>query len=279
MESAKTTAADAAAVAASSKTGDVCDGVATGRRSKRAKTTVGSYSSSRGTPVKMSREDFAKDMGAIKKMRGRKALSTEECLCIVHLYLKLKQRRQQPSRGAPKKTTVQQEVADLLGYSRSTVGSIFSRWNELKRQNGGKPPASFAMENERGKHAKGKRIPESSSVIALVHDFVEGKRAKHQSVTAVQLTEYLEEQGILEIKRDPLTSTYDKAAWNAAHRVTCSYMKKHGFLRAKEGKSRSNEEGDGDDGNDGNDGSDADNGDNGADADDNDARKTHAQAV
>ena len=205
------------------------------RQSKRAKTQPKSYAEGKRGSYKLTNEQLLADIAATKRLRGSKALTTNEALIVIHAYQRLKLKRQTPSKGRPSKTPLKEEVADLMGYSPATVGKVIANWNRLKQANGGEPPTAFEVTNKRGGTTRG-RIPQTLEVEAKVRDYITSHWASLTQVTVVDVTKFLERQNIISIGLNPISGTYDQTAWRAAYRVVCNFVNKRGYLRAADGE-------------------------------------------
>ena len=73
------------------------------RQSKRAKTQPKSYAEGKRGSYKLTNEQLLADIAATKRLRGSKALTTNEALIVIHAYQRLKLKRQTPSKGRPSK--------------------------------------------------------------------------------------------------------------------------------------------------------------------------------
>jgi hypothetical protein len=161
-----------------------------------------------------------------RQRRKHHALSIDEKLTIVHLYLFLKKKKadNQPLvfSGQPQ-STIPHQVGEMLGYGHNTVDNIFNEYMKHGRIDEAKPPGNRAP--------KRTRVPDDPAVLAEVHQFVRTGRGDKRLVTARDLLDHLLQQKLMHL---PNTS---KKAYRSAHRAVQRYVRRKGMQRGvKKGK-------------------------------------------
>ncbi len=186
-------------------------------------------------------DEMLTDMTNLKKKRGQPALLDRERWMIVYCYTRVRynrarDREQRKAKGGRKpKEDSGQEVADLLGVSRSTVNEVIAAWNRCKKS--GTYDILDGQGSKRGQHTKHTRIPCTNETLRLVRDFVTDRRTEHTIVTATEVLDMLRKRAIVKVVKDIVTGDDDEKALASAKRATQRFLVRAGYIRGKTGRS------------------------------------------
>lgn len=167
-------------------------------------------------------------MAALKRLRGRRALTKEQTVDVLYLYHRL---RSENASGAQRRT------ADLLGYSAQTVALAVRTWeagncNEASLSSSSSSAAVRAA--AKGNFlAKASRVPATRAVATLVREYVADEGRSGRRVAAAEVTGVLVREGHVSVR--DAGGARDPKDWAAAVRATQRYLCAPGFERTQAG--------------------------------------------
>ena len=171
----------------------------------------------------------------VKRLLQKGDIDKAFSLRVVHMTLSLQRDHIEEKRknGAAKRTmespSIRETVCTLLGLSSSTYSKIIRDYMENRTIYSSGVDGSGRTGN---RAAKATTIPQTEGVKILVRNFVRGLRQNKQRVTARQLVEYLESQGIINIEKED-DNTYKQKEFAAAYRCTRRWLKRNHYQRGR----------------------------------------------
>lgn len=119
---------------------------------------------------------------------------------------------------------IRKRICKYLGISSATYQKIMSKEEER---------TVFTSQNTGNTAAKDSRVPKTEKTKLLVREFVRKERAERRRVTAVQVLEFLVDQGIVHIRRCRSGEGHDKKDYHAAHRSVQRWLVANDYRRGK----------------------------------------------
>lgn len=125
------------------------------------------------------------------------------------------------AKGRVTKPNVRGTISHLFGISTHTLTGIVQRFFK---------DSSMYAKPRTGGLRRQERVRCTERNIVMVRHFVREKRSKKKKVTAVQVTEHLLEEGVLEVPKDEY-DVYMKKEMHAAVRAVRRFLVKNGYRR------------------------------------------------
>lgn len=218
-----------------------------GRGSRRSRSAGPGSSRSSAPPPKRARSSgrtapLSDRLAAVKESaahiraaRGRRSLSGDEEMLVVHIYACVKERqlrRQQRMKTRKKQKDISTEVAELTGYGRATVARVIAAYN--RQEKAGARAADAVREDRRGNATpKNTRVPLTQEVAACVREFVRERRLQKAGVSSRHVMEHLAKSGHLTVAMDAETGAQSRTDFRAALRATERFLDRMGYERGE----------------------------------------------
>ena len=130
-----------------------------------------------------------------------------------------------------KPAKIRDRVCNLFGISAPTYCSIISSYLKDRTLN---VSGKYGGGRSGNRSSKDTRIPDTKAVQIRIRDFVRGKRAKRERVTARQVLDFLAGEGLIAVEKNA-EGVMDPKAFATAYRNVRRWLQKN-WSRASDGK-------------------------------------------
>jgi transposase len=165
----------------------------------------------------------------LKQKLFASSITQDLSLRILLHYLALKEEHLESLQRNSKKLSnyggkLIETIASTFSLSRETLQKILEDFDR-----GGD---AYESEQRGNFNKKATRIPQTSTTLAVVREFVRDKRSRREHVTGRQVLDFLIEKKIVKVPKDNC-GFFETKAFACAKRMTNRWLKKNGYRRGK----------------------------------------------